>query len=257
MSRTHSRLPTSEAEAEEEDEGNALVSGASQSTSSSSAAPPRRSQPQWTAADATSASLPADPTMIKIEFHRAQLSRFLLIATLIGASMALFTPIIALIFAPAGALALYWLRDSVRFQHGGDPQRCSNRDCSLTYVFITGMSAALVSGIAIFLLAAGVFGWGGSSAATESVVTGDNTNVKTGSSSVSSVHNAGSPEASSTFHVVALLVHFVFLPLMIVTLHHLVKLRRLLSGPIGSTAWHNGSNYNEEDDDQGDDEGVV
>ena len=134
-------------------------------------------------------------------------------------------PIVALFFVPAGFMAYFWVRHEARFQHGGDMRRCSNRDCSLTYLLVTGAASLAIALFCVVELALML------------------SRAKTGDDSAeANIHTSGSPKQHSTFHKLALVNNVVVCIATGLTLHATMTLRRLLgtaprtyrNDPVGS-----------------------
>ncbi|CAO5677725.1 MAG: hypothetical protein NEHIOOID_00857 [Holosporales bacterium] len=87
------------------------------------------------------------PQTIAIHYYRRETLRVATVVFLLALVDLWLTPLDAFLLLPASAAASYWLRDPVRFSHGGDIRRCFNRDCALMYFFICSGAALLISAI--------------------------------------------------------------------------------------------------------------
>uniref|UniRef100_A0A7S1KXV4 Uncharacterized protein n=1 Tax=Neobodo designis TaxID=312471 RepID=A0A7S1KXV4_NEODS len=179
-------------------------------------------QPQWGSAVVPDMD---DPHTVRIEYGRRQLLRCLWFAVPFAMLDFVFTPIVALFFVPAGLMAYFWVRHEARFQHGGDMRRCSNRDCSLTYLLVTGAASLAIALFCVVELALML------------------SRPKTGDDSAeANIHTSSSPKQHSTFHKLALVNNVVVCIATGLTLHATMTLRRLLgtaprtyrNDPVGS-----------------------
>lgn len=73
------------------------------------------------------------PQNISVQYYRRETLRVATVLLILACVDIFITPIDALLLLPSSIAVSYWLRDGVRFVHGGDIRRCFNRDCSLMY----------------------------------------------------------------------------------------------------------------------------
>lgn len=94
------------------------------------------------------------PQNIAIQYYRRETLRMATIAIALALIDLFVTPIDAFILLPAAIAASYWLRDTVRFSHGGDLRKCFNRDCALMYFLVCcGVSLSISALDCVILIA--------------------------------------------------------------------------------------------------------
>jgi hypothetical protein len=189
-------------------------------TSSAAPGPPR--QPQWGHHSGPAPDMD-DPTAVRVEHYRRALLRSGSCEFLVALPLLFFTPLIGLFTLPSLAMALFWLRDTVRFQHGGDPRRCSNRDCAFSFLLVTNWAALVVGCISVATLAVNL----------SSPVEGNDEENQT--------MHTGHLKVHSTMHVAALLLNILMIPVLGATQYHLMKLRHSLCEVPAAAGWHVGA----------------
>jgi hypothetical protein len=230
--RDHTKIANQDSGSDDE---NAPVLGASSNSATAAAAStddqrrvqvPVAQQPQW------SANFPQpdvdDATAVRLEYHRLALSRFGMVTCVAAVALLFFTPIVGLLLLPSTIMALYWLRNSVRFQHGGDSRRCSNRDCSFSFMLVM-----LWTSLVICVLTAMSLGYTLSQ-------------PKTGTDEENQETHKGHYKVHTPYHAAALALSLMTLPLILFNLHHLRALRRLLESTPHLGGWHAGAAAHDE-----------
>jgi hypothetical protein len=168
------------------------------------------------------------PQNIAVQYYRRETLRMATIAIPLAVVDLFITPIDAFILLPSAIAASYWLRDTVRFSHGGDLRKCFNRDCALMYFHVCCGVALAISALDCFILISNVSSVNLAASSTEvptSIDTPVPSVVKSHSSS-----DAPSPTLvhSSSWYALAIGVNACSFVTLLYGYYCIRKLRRLL-----------------------------
>lgn len=176
------------------------------------------------------------PQNIAVQYYRRETLRMATIAIPLALIDLFITPIDAFILLPAAIAASYWLRESVRFSHGGDLRKCFNRDCSLMYFHVCCGVAVVISALDCFILISNL---SSTNLAASSTDIPKNINVETPVPAVVRSHSssdAPSPTLahSTSWYAVAIGVNACSFVALLYGFYCIRKLRRLLEQGISS-----------------------
>jgi hypothetical protein len=170
------------------------------------------------------------PHNIAIQYYRRETLRMVSIAMVLACVDLFITPIDAFVLLPAAVAASYWLRDTVRFAHGGDLRKCFNRDCALMYFHVCCGVALAISILDCVILIAN---FSRSGRATHAAATPAPMVVRSQDASSAPTDATGH---SSTWYAVAIGVNACSAATLLYGFYCTRKLRRLLEQGVGDTS---------------------
>lgn len=177
--------------------------------------------------------LPITPQNISIQYYRRETLRVATVVMLLAFVDLWMTPLDAFLLLPASLAASYWLRDSVRFSHGGDIRKCFNRDCSLMYFYICAGAAIAISAIDCAVLSVNF-------SKSEQLTSATQSSAATGSGDVRASTADAVPVAavqhSATWFALAIGLNATSLVTLLYGFYCIRKLRRLLD--VGGSIVH-------------------
>ena len=150
---------------------------------------------------------------VRLEFYRTQLSRVLMVVAVLALPALYLSPILGLLLFPSSLLTLYWLRDNVRFTHGGDVRRCVTRDCAAMFLQICSAAAWIISCIDVVVICYELSHPGQDSETAQTVHR----------------HVTATSAQPKFMRVVQLLLNLALVVLLVATIHFCHNLRKILN----------------------------